>query len=177
MADPTTERLFFALWPDPAVSTALAAAGRAAPAGDGRVIPPERIHLTLAFLGNVDGPGRACLEAAAGRVTPPPFELVLRRTGWWRRSRVMWAGPEVVPPELTLLVGRLREVVGGCGLAVESRPFAAHVTLARNVRRGSRGVLEPPIRWPVDGFALVRSVTDRHGPHYTTVARWPLTGG
>ena len=48
-----TQRLFLALWPDPATAAALAVLARdVAEHAHGKATPPENIHLTLAFLGN-----------------------------------------------------------------------------------------------------------------------------
>jgi hypothetical protein len=49
-------RMFFALWPEPPLQAAMAAAGGAVARNrnlGGRDIPPERLHLTLLFLGDV----------------------------------------------------------------------------------------------------------------------------
>lgn len=176
MAEGATERLFFALWPDAAVRAALERAGREAFVGSGRLVPAARLHMTLAFLGDVSGGTRDCLMEACNHLHLPPFDLRLDGIGWWRRSQVLWAGCDPVPAPLGALVAAIHGAMTHCGLEPESRPFAAHVTLARKVRRGGRAALTAPILWPVDRFALVRSDPEREGVTYTTLASWPLDG-
>ena len=68
MAD---RRLFFALWPDPALQAAIAETGERIARTrkiEGRTIAPERLHLTLLFLGEVAADAEKRLIAAAGRV-------------------------------------------------------------------------------------------------------------
>ncbi|MDZ7752479.1 MAG: RNA 2',3'-cyclic phosphodiesterase [Gammaproteobacteria bacterium] len=177
MAEARRERLFFALWPDPDLRSRLATAGAAALAGSGRLVPPERIHLTLAFVGDVDKPVRQCLLEEAGRIAAPAFTLVLDRLGWWRRSQVLWVGTDHGPAGLAQLVAEVHRVCGRCDVALEARAFATHVTLARKVRRAETGEPPPGLVWSVGEFALVRSVTGRDGLSYTTVATWPLAEG
>ncbi len=177
MTEAPRERLFFALWPHPDLRSRLAALGAGTLAGGGRLVPPLRLHLTLAFVGDVDPAVRTCLTEAAAGITAPPFTMTLDRLGWWRRSQVLWVGTDHGPAGLARLVAEVQRVVVGCGVAPETRPFAAHVTLARKVRRPPCGELPSGLVWPVGEFALVRSVAGREGPCYTTLATWPLNRG
>lgn len=171
---PDSQRLFFALWPDAAVRAALERHAQACAAGQGRVVARQNLHLTLVFIGNVAASGRACLEQAAAAVRCPPFELVLDRYGHFPRPQVYWLGTGQPSPMLLRLVSRLREAQSDCGLAPEPRPFRAHVTLARKVRRPPPAVDPRPLHWPVDRFVLVRSRTLPEGPVYTCERTWML---
>ena len=168
------ERLFFALWPDREVQEALARHARRLVRKAGRRIPPERIHMTLVFLGWVDPATRACLERRAGEVSVPPFELVIDRAGAFPRARVVWAGPGAAPAPLAALEAALREAAARCGLETDTRPFVPHVTLARKAAPVPAGPLPEPVRWPVADFALVRSRLRPGGAGYEVLRRWPL---
>ncbi len=168
------ERLFFALWPAPALQEALARLGRRLVRKGGRRLPPEAIHLTLVFLGPVDAARRACLERLAGEVLAPPFELLLDRAGAFPRARVVWVGPGVTPQPLARLEAALREAAARCGLETDTRPFVPHVTLARKAAPVPAGPLPEPVRWPVADFALVRSRLRPGGAGYEVLRRWPL---
>ena len=171
------QRLFFALWPDPAARQALVATGRRHLRGPGRRVAPELLHATVLFLGSIDREQRACLEAHAGGLAVSAFALELRRVGSWSRSRVLWAAPEESPAPLLELSRLLRSAALACGLPVEERGFSAHVTLARKVARRHPPVDIPPISWEVDRFSLVASDTLPEGPRYEVVAQWPLASG
>ena len=166
-------RLFFALWPDDATRAALAERGEALHrVTGGRATRPESLHITLAFLGDCDSAGCGAAQAAAARVRPRAFELVLDRAGLWAHNRIAWLGASEMPPELEALVQGLRNALADAGLAFDAKPFVPHITLARKVQPGSALPALRPVRWPVAGFALVRSVLDRGGSRYAVLARW-----
>ena len=110
-AGESAQRLFFALWPDPAVRAALAGVTARLTLPRGRLTPPQNLHVTLVFLGAADAARRACVEAAADGVQAEGFTVTLDRTGWWRRPQVFWAGSSVTPQPLLDLVGALQ---AGC---------------------------------------------------------------
>lgn len=171
-ARPARQRLFFALWPDAEVRTALAAV--ASGWCHGRLVAPRNLHLTLAFVGNVTAQQRACMEAAAATLRGQAFAVTLDCVGFWRKPRVLWAGAGGVPAALEELVADLSGALANCGYRPESRPFQAHVTLARKVSRPPRQGLIAPIHWAVTDFCLVESVTGEQGSDYRVLARWPL---
>ena len=169
------QRLFFALWPGGATRRALAEVTRThlAPGG-GRPVDPRNLHLTLIFLGSVDGAFRACAERAAASVSGTAFELELRCIGHFPRPRVLWSAPDRTPDALVGLVASLQSALIECGHEPDTRAFHAHVTLARKVRGPVRAVAHTPVRWPVTEFSLIASETPPEGARYTPVAHWPL---
>jgi RNA 2',3'-cyclic 3'-phosphodiesterase len=170
-------RCFFALWPAAAVRDALAqwTQGARKECG-GRATAAEKIHLTLAFLGNVERSRIDELRAAAAVIAGERFTLALDQAGYWRHNRIVWAGATEVPPALTMLVSALGERVKGLGYRLEERPYAAHITLLRNARRGASPAL-PLLRWAADEFTLVESKLGERGSRYVIVDRWPLGAG
>lgn len=174
MSGSTGHRLFFALWPDAAVRACIDAAARAL-ARDrklrGRCVRAERSHLTLHFLGAVpDGGVDAALDAG-NAVDAARFELVLDRAGGFFRARVAWLGCSDVPSRLIDLHAQLRDALTARGLPVESRAYAPHVTVQRDVRGAVTETAIEPIAWPVNEFVLIDSRPDLG---YVEVGRWPL---
>jgi len=168
------ERLFFALWPDPATRAALARLAEIEPLRHARPIAAINLQLTLAFLGACDQARRRCVEVAAARVGGSPFTLTLDRRGCWSRSGTVWSAPETTPAALLDLTEGLAEALAECGFTAERRRFHAHVTLARRVIGRQPSESHPPIRWPVDAFCLVASDTRPEGARYEVLRRWPL---
>lgn len=170
-------RLFFALWPEPAVQEEIRrhCKGLLRHAG-GRPVAAENLHITLAFLGTTDADQQACVERAADAIALPPFTLTLDQTGHWPRPRVLWLGASEQPPALLALAEGLRRGAIGCGLRQETRPYHAHLTLARKVSRAPADMACRPLVWPVDRFALVASETRAEGAQYTPLRFWPLRG-
>ena len=168
-------RIFFAVWPS--VETAHALGRWAAQAQDktgGKATPAEKIHLTLAFLGDAD-PEKAI--AAGRRVTATAHELPIEQARYWRENNIVWAGPRETPPPLKALFESLSIELYREQFILERRPFAAHVTLIRKARAGKSLAPLPALDWPVDEFVLVRSSLSSAGSTYETLERFPLYRG
>ncbi|NIW86813.1 MAG: RNA 2',3'-cyclic phosphodiesterase [Gammaproteobacteria bacterium] len=175
-AEPSSERqrLFFAVWPEEEARRALAALARRTLPRQGKPVATENLHITLVFLGSVTPGQCACAERAAAQVTGPAFTLRLERLGWYRRARVVWSAPAQTPEALRALVAGLNRGLGACGFEPDTRPYHAHVTLARKVARRVDEAAHPPIEWTVDAFHLVQSRTHPEGSRYHTLRSWPL---
>jgi 2'-5' RNA ligase len=165
-------RVFFALWPDDAVRSAISRATReAVRACGGRPIARDRLHLTVAFLGELSGAG---LEVA--RQIPPigvgAFELTLDALGIWPESKILWLAPLAPPDALGELEARLWDGLAERGFHSEERIYRPHVTLARRARPVEVPV--EPIAWSVRDLALVESFPDGRNVHYEVLERWPI---
>lgn len=169
-----TQRLFFALWPDDAVRHQLADLAHEHGQRNGRPLPAENLHLTLAFIGAASAARRACLEQVAATVQGEAFSLSLDRLGYWPRPKVLWAGVSETPAALATLVQRLEQALTACDYRPESRPYQAHVTLARKARQPPAQTQIPAITWPVRAFYLAESVTAQAGAQYRVLTRWSL---
>jgi 2'-5' RNA ligase len=165
-------RLFFALWPPPDAARALADwADEAARGTGGKPIPAERIHLTLAFLGEAD-PERAALGVL--QVQGEAFDLPLDLARYWKGNHTIWAGPRHTPGPLDRLARALHLELQQAGFNLERRPFAPHVTLVRKARRPLTLPDLPPVNWPATEFLLVESRTSREGPVYAALKTFPV---
>lgn len=172
-----TQRLFFALWPGASVREQLQAVSRELLGKRVRRVSANNYHLTLAFAGSVTAEVRRCLEQAADGIRAEPFSLLIDRAGHWPRPRVVWAGPTHVPPELWSLVGSLREAFTHCGLTPESRPYHAHITLARKAAKAPGKTDLESMTWSIGDFCLVESDTDPAGVRYRVLRHWKLGSG
>ncbi len=170
-------RLFFALWPDPRTREALAAAADALDIRDGRRVRDENLHLTLAFLGQVDDACAARLAGLSFSPAPAPVVLDVTATGWWRGAGVAWLAPETPPPALTRLRDRILDAARGAGAVPDPRAYRPHITVARAVRRAPRARGSIATHWQADDFALVESHTESAGARYVAIRRWALDGG
>lgn len=161
----------------------------AAPQRDLRLSLPraDSLHLTLAFLGDVD---EAIIPALHEALCPAiaahePFSLVLRGCGGFpdlARPRVIWAGVER-HPRLLALHADLATALRSAGLAPDSRPYAPHLTLAR-VKQSPPGLLAERLkphlrtefgRLAVDRAILYRSDLHPSGAIHSPLAMWRLT--
>ncbi|HVF42197.1 MAG TPA: RNA 2',3'-cyclic phosphodiesterase, partial [Pyrinomonadaceae bacterium] len=105
---------------------------------------PEKLHLTLKFLGDVEPARVEALSGAAARAAAgvEPFELIIDAPGAFPprgQPRVLWLGVVDASERLGLMRSALETECAAAGFPRESRAFKPHLTLAR-VRspRGAR---------------------------------------
>lgn len=170
-----SQRLFFALWPNDGLRQQLIACTQpVVQTIRGRPVPAQNLHITLAFLGNVDARQRACVERMAETLASPAFELRLDSIGHWSRSRVLWFAPANVPKALRQLADALVTGAQACGLSLEARAYRPHLTLMRKVLRAPEKITVEPVLWQAQSFVLVRSTPQPQGVLYQVLREWPL---
>lgn len=98
-----------------------------------RWVPEDQLHLTLRFIGEVDGAQFREIKDELESIKVPTFRLTLKGIGHFpprKKPRVLWAGVEK-NDTLALLKSRVDAAIGRTGLSGDDRKFAPHVTLAR----------------------------------------------
>ncbi|MEO6796139.1 MAG: RNA 2',3'-cyclic phosphodiesterase [Candidatus Dormibacter sp.] len=152
----------------------------------------DAIHLTLHFLGNVElarVDDLSCgLPEAVGRFER--FEVIVSGVGAFPSMvtpRIIWAG--ITGPDrssLLALQAATAAPLAGAGIALDDRPYAPHLTLAR-VRpeagpRERRELASWAERWAdgrfgvlrIDAIQLMRSDLAARPPRYTALESFPL---
>lgn len=149
-----------------------------------RWISTNQLHLTLAFLGDVDDAGLDAVRAAArsAATAHAPFDADLRGLGAFPnagRARVAWVGWGAGADAVTALRATL---VGELARPVDRRPFSPHVTLARardpvDLRAwlAAAPAWASPL-WRVGALDVMTSELTREGAIHTLVERCPLVG-
>lgn len=169
---------------------ALRRLARALPAA--RVSELASLHLTLAFLGEVDDATLAVAIATTGEVASAtaPFHLALGKLGIFgprEAPHVVWAGVGGELPALRALQRRLTDALEPLGFARDPRPFAPHLTLARlkappgpAAARGLATLLTArppaPSRWQVAEARVMRSELAATGARYSVLGVAPFAG-
>ncbi len=140
----------------------------------GRRTRDDSIHLTLAFVGDVES------ERLAELLAPPPelavtrFMLTLDSWGCWPRNSIAWVAPSRVSGPLRELAVGMESWLLDAGFELDVRPFNPHVTLVRKAQCAPLPDSTPGIEWEVEDFVLVRSTRMPGGSRYETIGRWPL---
>jgi 2'-5' RNA ligase len=142
----------------------------------------EKLHVTLAFLGNVErdrveSVERVLYEAA---LATPRLVLRLDRISAFpneRRPRIVWIGSRVQHPGFRMLSRKLRNAYQELGFTFEN-DTVAHVTLAR-IKGGGRHPVPmldvDPIEVRVDEIALFESLQDETTTRYVVRRTAPLS--
>lgn len=160
---PAAARLFLALWPPPAVRDALLAQMQQWQWNSvARRTPPERLHMTLHFIGAVPELRLDELKAQL-RVPCVPFTLELARPEVWPGGIAVLCSTQT-PSALQSLHAQLGQRLRDLGLPVDARPLRPHVTLARKAQGARWPARRDAIAWDVrGGYALVRSLGNGQG--------------
>ena len=124
-------RLFVALALPAALKAQLALLAGGIPGA--RWVPPENYHLTLRFIGEVEGWQAQEVDDALAAIRARPFELSLCGLGTFEKAgriQALWVGVERTEG-LSFLQSKVETALQRIGLEPERRRFAPHVTLAR----------------------------------------------
>lgn len=186
-------RTFIAVELDDAMRAALtrmeAQLAQAAPSL--RWTDPAKLHLTLAFLGELDDTQvqMAMNAACAAAASTSPFRIALAGSGYFGprwAPRVIWAGVGGATRALSAAQARLADALAASGFPREQRPFAPHLTLARIKQPLAPAELERLLAaiersvpagaatMTVAGVAVMKSDLARDGARYTRLAQCPF---
>lgn len=137
---------------------------------------PERWHLTLVFLGEVEQPLRLTEPLAAACAAHRTLSLRLAGSGAFGRGGPVWVGVDGDRSALAALADELGQACRGQGVDVERRPYRPHLTVGRRGRPDPR--LLSGYAGPGWTAAEVELVASRLGPPvgHEVLHRFPLPG-
>jgi 2'-5' RNA ligase len=154
-----------------------------APLNGAKWVQPEDMHITLRFVGDIDGRTADEFADLLAEVGGKPFPVAIAGVGSFggRDPRVLWAGVEA-GPALDALYRANERAARAAAIEPNPRDFRPHVTLAR--MRGARHGpvarfleengdlrLEP---FTVTRFVLLSARPGSGGPPYAVEAVYPL---
>nr|WP_267957568.1 RNA 2',3'-cyclic phosphodiesterase [Halomonas zhangzhouensis] len=137
----------------------------------GRRMPGASLHVTLAFLGEMEEAKATELVEWVQGLTLEPSVWHIDRWGGFRRPGIVWVGASRPDPALERLHGRLWGVLEANGLGARPARYIPHVTL---LRRADSQLLEDlpamDLAWTYHQIELMRSTINEQGAHYRTLA-------
>jgi len=166
-------RLFFALWPSPAIRDQLYAEALACRTQHGgRVMQKATLHMTLLFLGDVPRSDIPELVRQVDRVQCAPFSFHLEALKCWRHNRIAYMSPAGRVTELHQLAEQLREAAAAAQVSFDGRAFTPHVTLLRKLEKSFDAISVELPEWRVSGFSLIESMLQAEGARYQDLHSW-----
>jgi 2'-5' RNA ligase len=149
-------------------------------------VPPERLHVTVQFIGHVDaGVAADVQERLAPAYRVAPFSLRVSGLGLFPaagRPRVVWLGLRGGGEGLQHVHAETLRRLEGIEFRRESRPFAPHLTIGRFREPGAarlrRELAESGVadagRCTIDHVTLFESRLSPRGPTYVPLRRAPF---
>jgi len=153
-----------------------------------RFVPPENVHVTLKFLGDIDPEimPELITKIETSIRSLRKFDYICAGTGVFpnvRRPRVLWLGITQGSEMLTNLSKTLDESLKAMPIESEEREFKAHITLGR-IKEFRKPVPEldqflaypfKPTHNPVDEVILFKSTLTPSGAIYTPLHNFTLS--
>lgn len=151
-----------------------------------RWIDVENYHITLRFIGDVEGHVADEIANALDRVRRPGFSLTLSGVGAFgsKKPHSVYAG--VAPsPDMVALQAEIERICQRAGVQADPRKFTPHVTLARLKNTSPIDVAHylsargnfATAAFRVGRFVLMSSRDSVGGGPYVVEEAWPLAGG
>ncbi|MCV3239030.1 RNA 2',3'-cyclic phosphodiesterase [Mesorhizobium sp. ZC-5] len=150
-----------------------------------RWIDVENYHLTLRFIGDVEGHVADEVANALDRVRRSSFSLTLSGVGAFgsKKPHAVWAGA-VPSPDLNALQAEIERICQRIGIPSDPRKFTPHVTLARLRNSSPADVAHylsargnfATLPFKVGRFVLMSSRDSVGGGPYIIEEAWPLNG-
>jgi len=176
------KRLFVAIDPPSTIRDQIALLCCGLPGA--RWTPPEQLHLTLCFIGEVSSSAFLDIREALAEITFPVFALRLQGLGFFPprgQPRVVWAGVAHSEP-LAVLQRKITTRLFALGFEPENRKFSPHLTLARLNQtppaRVGRYLQEHGLfassEFEVDRFLLYSSILGRKGAAHSVEQKYRL---
>ncbi len=147
---------------------------------------PDKFHITLKFLGDVDPEKLSALAESLATVTSAAtaFQLVYTAVGAFPdlvHPRVIWAGARA-NDALTSLQGQVELTCDRFGFPKETRTFHPHITLGRvkgttnlaHLTAKVKSITFEPIETGCWEVLLIKSDLRPTGSVYTTLKSFPL---
>lgn len=149
-----------------------------------RWIDPEQLHLTVRFIGEVDGTLFCDIKEVLEEINFASFSLQLKGVGCFPprgTPRVLWIGLARCEP-LMLLRKKIDTVLSRVKVKPEGRKFSPHITLARlkncpvhkiaNFLSGNGLFSQEPFQ--VEDFKLYSSILSAKGAYHKVERIYPF---
>ena len=145
----------------------------------------EQLHLTLRFIGEVDGSDMDAIDDMLAGIMAPDFSLQLHGVGQFgnKQPHSLFAG--VRPnPALEHLQRKIYTAIRRIGLVEDANKFTPHVTLARLRHPDAEKMVDwlkyhalyTSVEFPVEAFHLYSSHLTHDGSSYAIEEGYPLGG-
>ena len=175
-------RLFIAIDIPESIKIEVGTMGRAIP--NARAVPIDQLHLTLKFIGEVEGSRFLDIREALQEIRLAKFSLALKGVGVFAprgTPRILWAGVEPTQPTVKLR-NTIEKTLAAIDIPRDKKKFTPHLTLARlNNCPGNRlhqflagNAFFQSSEFGIESFHLYKSQLTRKGALHTLASSYQL---
>lgn len=141
---------------------------------------PDNLHITAAFIGDVEEKSIPEIHKIIKGIKVKPFEIILKE--------ISYGPPGIIPPRMIWAVGESQHFINlsnelGEKLKLSNKEAIPHITLAR-IKEWEWRKIEPEerpevkdfinLKIAVESIRLEKSVLKRTGPEYTVLETYKL---
>ena len=134
----------------------------------GSYVPMANLHLTLAFLGEIDDPGS--VKDALGTISFKPFRLAFADLGSF--GNLIWIGAKG-NQGLSSAARVVREALDHAGIEYDRKKFKPHITIVRRASGNWKGIAPPKGDMMVKKISLMKTTFKDGRPVYTEIGSFP----
>ncbi len=175
-------RLFIAIDVPEAVRKEVAGMGRAI--ANTRPVPADQLHLTLKFIGEVEGSRSLDIRDALTEIFLPKFSIALKGIGTFPPRgipRILWVGVEAGEHILPLR-NSIERTLAVINIPRDKKKYIPHLTIARlkncsihHLQQFLAGnAFFQTAEFPVESFHLYSSRLTQKGAQHTVERSYPL---
>ncbi len=147
-----------------------------------KAIPPQSMHLTIRFLGDIADPTKVADALRPVAAAHQPFDMILKGMGAFpdtSQARVLWVGLDRGDLQAGALAKGVENALVGLGFQRERRPFRGHITLGRFKRPQFVSLPRTHSFGAVraERLVLYQSILSEHGAVYSVLEEMSLGAG
>jgi len=133
----------------------------------GNYVPLQNLHLTLAFIGETDDPGK--VKDALKNIQIKPFKLSFSEMGTF--GDLLWAGIKG-NQGLSAAAKTVRDALDAAGVKYEHDKFEPHITIIRKVSGNWKQIPAPKGEMMVKKISLMKTTFKDGKPVYSEVTSY-----
>jgi 2'-5' RNA ligase len=162
-----TKRLFLGLGFDPDQTHSIIDWRSRALTPSANDVRAHNLHVTLAFLGQVNDSQVDALLPLLDAIEWSVFSETFSICGYWGKPKIHFIAPHTPSQQLVKLAADCERAARTVNIPIAKRDYQPHVTLQRKITTPVPALFDPNITFTFDEFHLYESCSTRTGAEYT----------
>ncbi|WOT05653.1 RNA 2',3'-cyclic phosphodiesterase [Shewanella youngdeokensis] len=139
-----------------------------------RLVPARNLHVTLAFLGQVNSSTLDALILAVDALEKPGFAVSLDLVEHWQQPKILCLKGQASDPSLISLANAGQLLAKQLRLHQSEHEFTPHITLSRKAKMAVHNLSYVPLIMQPTALHLFESFSGNNGVEYPILHSWQL---